>query len=281
MGSSPNVDDGGGSAACTSADCELETLRDALREDSISLDELVTVTSAVAAPPSVTLVVQPDNTPLLVFSEPVLALPDGDVPTTAQVKVQLDSSLVLDATLTPLNATTFEIDLGLDGPAAGGEALAVIIDVYSLVGVRGGLMDPTRLGASLVDLRPPQLEKAVLGTPAADRRRRDRGAARARFSEAVVGEAAALARSDGRPVELRPGTLQLLAVEAGRRAAAPRRGRQALVRASCELLQRRRGGGGVGGAAEGKVFDEAGNAATTRAVLARARSCRRHIAGEG
>ena len=36
-----------------------------------------------------TLVVQPDNTPLLVFSEPVLALPDGDVPTTAQVKVQL------------------------------------------------------------------------------------------------------------------------------------------------------------------------------------------------
>ena len=209
----PKVDDGGGSAACTSADCELETLRDALREDSISLDELVTVTTAVAAPPSVTLIVQPDNTPFLVFSEPVLALPDGDVPTTAQVKVRLDSSLLLNATLTPLNATTFEIDLGLDGPAAGGEALAVIIDVYSLVGVRGGLMDPTRLVASLADLKPPQLEGAVLGTPTAA----DDGAIlvplELKFSEAVVGEAAAALAATDVQVELRPGTLQLLGVE--------------------------------------------------------------------
>ena len=163
--------------------------------------------------------------------------------------------------------------------AAGGEALAVIIDVYSLVGVRGGLMDPTRLVASLADLKPPQLE-AVLGTPTAA----DDGAIgvplELKFSEAVVGEAAAALAATDVASRARPGTLQLLGVER-RRTAAPRRVRQALVCTSPELLQRRRGGGGVGSSEGGQSVRRGWERGADPRGARRLVRARRHIAGEG
>ena len=98
-----------------------------------------------------------------------------------------------------------------------------------------------------------------------------------KFSEAVVGEAAAaLAATD--VVELRPGSLQLLGVEL----ADGRRRLAASVKHSFVLVSCCNDGAAeeVGGAAEGKVLDEAGNGATTGALLAGS-FVPRHIAGEG
>ena len=117
----------------------------------------------------------------------------------------------------------------------------------------------------------------MLGTPAAT----DDGAIAVplelRFSEAVVGEAAALAATDP-PSRAATWALQLLASSwptGGGRSPHPSRS----TRASRELLQRRHGGGGRTAAKEGKVF-EAGNAAAARAVLAGS-FVPPHIAGEG
>ena len=86
--------------------------------------------------------------------------------------------------------------------------------------------------------------------------------------EAVVGEAAAALAATDVEVELRPGTLQLLGVELadGRRRVAASVKHSFVLRVSCcndgaaeEVWV---------APAEGKVFDEAGNAATTREVLA-------------
>ena len=136
----------------------------------MGLEELEELSAAVADPPTASLSLTDGNTAVLGFSEAVLDVSTAEPLTADTITVFVDGVPVTNAVVTRRNDTVYEIDLGLDAPAIGGEKLDVIIGATSIVGIRGGLVPRQRLAATLVDRTPPTLASATSAPPSSTRR---------------------------------------------------------------------------------------------------------------
>ena len=145
------VSGGGAPGKCDGTDpgerseaCELALLQQALKADDVGLEELEELSAAVADPPTASLSLTDGNTAVLGFSEAVLDVSTAEPLTADTISVFLDGVPLANAVMTRRNDTVYEIDLGLDAPATGGEKLDVIIGAASIVGIRGGLVPRQR-----------------------------------------------------------------------------------------------------------------------------------------
>ena len=100
-----------------------------MKQENVGIEELVQLSAAVSDPPTAALALTASNTVLLLFTEPVLSIATAEPLAADDLTMLLDGVIVTAAstglTLTPLNGSVYEIDLGLTAPAVGGETLVV------------------------------------------------------------------------------------------------------------------------------------------------------------
>jgi len=138
-----------------------------LQEGHLTNQEAVDITTAIAVPPRMSVIIHADNTLVILFSEPVLAL-DGTRPSLAHILVHVNGTIQEDnfaPTLTAINSSAYFLSLGQEYYAIGDEILTVRVNDGVLLGVSSGLLPASLFQMPMFDATRPSITSADMSSP--------------------------------------------------------------------------------------------------------------------